>query len=245
MNKKNNYLNINGDIAFISDSHYNSKRTLLKKHLIDILEQKNKYKNIKNLILMGDIFDFLNEDVIYSIHKNEKILKIINSIANTNKMKVIYLEGNHDFNISSLFDNIQIIPLNRQPLKINNNGIKILISHGDIFTPTLYNIYTYIIRTKSVLKMANWIDNKLNNKISKKLNNSLQNKNICNKIQNFRWFANKRIKIYKKQTNYAYNLIIEGHYHQGKQHKNYINISSLACDNKVNILRNAKLLNTK
>ncbi|XPS39470.1 hypothetical protein ACN2C3_07395 [Aliarcobacter butzleri] len=71
----------------------------------------------------------------------------------------------------------------------------------------------------------NFID--INFFISKKLEQALLNKNICHNILNFENIVEKRVK------NYSDDIIIEGHYHQGKtlifKNQKYINIASLCC----------------
>ncbi len=237
-------ITLKGNMAFISDSHYNKQRNELNTHLTDMLNAKNKYANINNLILMGDIFDFLCEGSQYFINSNCKTINLINKIATT--IKVLYLEGNHDFNIKSLFPNLTIIPREKQPLHINNNNTNIILAHGDIFTPTLYNLYTYTIRSQKTMSLLNYIDSKINYKISKTLEAKLQNKFICKKMASFEAFANNRIKKYDnflqtQNKSFKSYTIIEGHFHQGKEHKNYINLSSLACENKAIIFENGSL----
>ena len=237
-------ITLKGTIAFISDSHYNNKREALYSHLKDILNNKNNYKQIDNLILMGDIFDFLCEGSEYFIRSNQKIISLINKIAT--KMQVIYLEGNHDFNINDIFANIKVIPRANQPLHIRHNSKDIILSHGDIFTPFLYNLYTFVIRSQKTMAILNYIDAKINYKISKILETKLQNKNICKKMPHFEDFAKDRLNKYAKfmqttNNNIENYTIIEGHFHQGKSYKNYINLSSLACDDVAVLFKDSKL----
>ena len=93
--------------------------------------------------------------------------------------------------------------------------------------PKLYNIYTSFIRSKATGKLANILD--INNIIFKNLNNWLLNKDICGNIKEFENFAQKRINNY---SNYDIDYIIEGHFHQDKQYKNYINLPSLICNGR-------------
>jgi UDP-2,3-diacylglucosamine pyrophosphatase LpxH len=46
---------------------------------------------------------------------------------------------------------------------------------------------------------------------------------------NFELFAKKRVELYRK---YGVDIIIEGHFHQGKIFENYYNIPSYSCTNK-------------
>jgi UDP-2,3-diacylglucosamine hydrolase len=204
---------------FIADSHYNDKRVILFTLLNKI---KNKQINTTQIFLMGDIFDFLTDEIEYFQKVNHKIILLINHLCLS--IEIIYLEGNHDFNLSKTFPNIKIVQRENQPLKINHNSINISISHGDIFTPLLYNIYTKIIRNHYILKILNFLD--FNNYISKRLEQNLLKKSICHKHKGFDTFIKKRVE------NYDADLIIEGHFHQGYISDKYINIPSLCCDKK-------------
>jgi UDP-2,3-diacylglucosamine hydrolase len=216
------YLNINENAIFIADSHYNSNRPILKETLEEILSKKII---TDQLFLMGDVFDFLSDDISYFQNKNKDVIDLINQISH--HIEVIYLEGNHDFNLSNTFHNSLVISREYQPLICTYNNKKIALSHGDIFMPKAYNIYTSFIRSKATGKLANILD--INNIIFKNLNNWLLNKDICGNIKEFENFAQKRINNY---SNYDIDYIIEGHFHQDKQYKNYINLPSLICNGR-------------
>lgn len=63
------------------------------------------------------------------------------------KIEIIYLEGNHDFNLSCFFKRVKIFNLQEQPIKLNLHTSKgnnlvlnsafIKLAHGDIFLPPL------------------------------------------------------------------------------------------------------------
>ena len=215
------HLDIKDDAIFIADSHYSKNRIEFELFLDDIISKKIK---TSQLFLMGDMFDFLSSYIKYFININQSVIDKINIISLD--IQIIYLEGNHDFNLQELFPNVNVIKRENQPLIIKNNNQKIAISHGDIFTPSSYNVYTKIIRNSYILKLLNFLD--INNMITKNLELKLINKDICNKLNNFNKFAIKRIEEY---SNLKVDIIIEGHYHQGKSYEKYINIPSFACSN--------------
>ena len=82
------------------------------------------------------------------------------------------------------------------------------------------------------MKFLNLID--FGNFISKKIYYTLIEKNICSVMENFEQFAQRRMK------NYESEIVIEGHFHQGKEfsskNRKYINIPSLVCSKKYTIL---------
>ena len=209
---------------FISDSHYNDERVILEEILMAI--NTNKIQTTQ-LFLMGDMFDFLSEDISYFKNKNEPIIELINNLSNN--IEIIYFEGNHDFNLSELFQDIYVIPRENQPLKIKENNKYFALSHGDIFTPKGYNIYTNIIRSSFVLNLLNLFD--INSWLSKKIEKDLKSKDICKKQKNFDNFIEKRIDLYDT------DIVIEGHFHQGLISDKYINLPSLCCSKEYMIYK--------
>lgn len=211
-------MDLNNNAIFIADSHYNSSRKTLYNLLIYI----DKEEDIKQLFLMGDIFDFLSYEIEYFKKVNKDIIELINLMSNS--IDIIYFEGNHDFNLKKIFPNITVISRDLQPLYIKNNNTNIALAHGDIFTPLSYNIFTTILRDNYFLRFLNFID--INNFISKYFEKKLKLKVICHQQENYDKFIKNRIK------NYGVDLVIEGHFHQGYLSERYINIPSLACDNR-------------
>ena len=124
---------------FIADAHYpNHKKEEFLAFLSAIKEERIK---TSQLILMGDIFDLLLEQSSFLKNLFEKEIALINDIAK--KIEVIYLEGNHDFNLASIFVNAKVVPLQKQPLLLQNNNKIYALSHGDKFAMSFsYKIFT-------------------------------------------------------------------------------------------------------
>ena len=215
-------VNINEDAIFIADSHYNSNRKELKAIVHNIL---NNHLKTSQLFLMGDIFDFLSQEIMYFKNKNEDMINLINLLSK--KIEIIYLEGNHDFNLKTIFPNITILSRDKQPLVLKYKNKKIALSHGDIFTPLGYDLYSKFIRNNFTLLFLNFID--INNWLTKKIDNWLLQKDICSKCNSEEIFVDIRINLYKSIN---VDKVIEGHFHYGINSKTYVNIPSLACSNK-------------
>ncbi len=222
-------IKLKNNSIFIADSHYNDKRIMLHTLLDNI---KNGYIKTKQIFFMGDMFDFLADEIEYFQKLNSNTILLINKLSL--HIEIIYIEGNHDFNLTKTFPNLKIIPRENQPLNITHNSQNISIAHGDIFTPISYNIYTRIIRNHYFLKFLNFID--FNNWLSKKIEEDLKKKNICHKQKDFKLFIEDRIK------NYSTDLVIEGHFHQGNISNKYINIPSLCCDKRYMVYSNGKFI---
>ena len=215
------YLSIQNEAIFVADSHYNEKN---KEFLLFLKKIESKEILCSQLFLMGDMIDFISGESRYFVQQNYQVIELLNKLSKD--IQIVYLEGNHDYNLKSIFPNINVIKRENQPLlaKLENNQT-ISLSHGDNFINWKYDLYCKIIRNTFFLQFMNLID--INFFISKKIENTLVNKNICHKMNNFKQIVEKRIK------NYNTDIVIEGHYHQGDiyniNNKKYVNIPSLCC----------------
>ncbi len=207
---------------FIADAHYPNHHS---KDFINILEAIYQDKiSAPQLFLMGDIFDLLVGNSPYLKKRFKKEIELIENISN--KVKVFYIEGNHDFNLKPLFKNVKIIPIEKQPLILEYNNKKIALSHGDKYNSKLsYKIYTKFIRNPFIIKIIpqGYAKYKLKKMKSKKL---------CKKIDNFKDIVKKIV------NNYTTDLIIEGHFHQGVRVGHYIALPSFACKKEYAIFNN-------
>ena len=216
-------LSIKQDAIFIADSHFNKKN----RELLTFLQKIEKKEIISSqLFLMGDMIDFISCESRYFVKQNIQVIELLNKLSLN--IQIIYLEGNHDYNLKPLFPKIDVIKREQQPFFAQFNGKKIALAHGDNFINWKYDLYCKFIRNSIFLKIMNYID--INFFISKRIEVALVNKSICHKINNFEEIVLKRIK------NYNADVIIEGHYHQGKKYfkenKIYVNVPSLCCQKK-------------
>ena len=214
------YLSIKQDAIFVADSHFNKKN----RELLNLLQKvESKELITSQLFLMGDMIDFISGESRYFITQNIEVINLLNKLSK--KIEIIYLEGNHDYNLKSIFPNIKVIKRENQPLLAKFEEKTVALSHGDNFINWKYDLYCKFIRNTIFLKFMNFID--VNFFISKKIEDALVKKNICHKMRNFEEIVSKRVK------NYNTDIVIEGHYHQGNSYfmdkKMYINIPSLCC----------------
>ncbi len=206
--------------VFIADAHYPHHNSLLLKLLKKI--EKSEIET-KQLFLMGDIFDLLFYGGRYVYEYNREAIEYINHISE--RISVIYLEGNHDFYLKKIFPKTEVVPRDKQPLCIFDRDDKLYcLSHGDRYeTGILYNIYSILIRNPVILSLLSPFEKK----ISEKTLHKLSGKQICGKIANFEEMAKKILGRYPNSA-----AVIEGHYHQGIRTGRYISLPSLACDNR-------------
>jgi len=220
------YPNIKEGAIFISDAHENDKRDTFY-HFLCMVESKEI--NPTQLFLMGDMFDLLIGEIKYLKDKYKEHIDLIEKIARN--IEVFYFEGNHDFSLKHIFDNVKVINIDMQPIVFQISNQKVLLSHGDKYGGKIHTFYTKIIRNRTLLKTLNKVDELGNFFISKKIEKDLLKKKICTKISNFTEIISKKIE---KYVDIRTNMIAEGHYHQNRRFRykkyEYINFSSFACD---------------
>ena len=213
---------------FIADSHENENRESFWHFLCALKSSEIK---TPQLFLMGDMFDFLAGECEFFVKFYERYVRTIDDLGE--EMEIYYFEGNHDFNLAPLFKNVKTYPIGAQPVKFASEcGQSVLIAHGDIFLPFVAKYALRFLRVKIFLKTMNFFDKFLNFRLSKRILNKLKRKILDYKIPNFKNLAEAKMRRYN--AFYEADVVIEGHYHQGKQYtigkQKYINIPSFACE---------------
>ncbi len=226
----------------IADAHYSHKREGLLPLIEDIHSKKLQPTQ---LILMGDIFDALFGSIEHTIENNADIVKLINDISDS--IEVIYLEGNHDFNLKDLFPKAKVFTIENQPIITTYKDKTICLAHGDFNGDFFYRLYVSLIRNPSLLRILNSIDNYIDHYILKKLDNYLNKKDDCNEFTGFREYVEKRLS-----GRVTCDYFIEGHFHQNRslefENFRYINLGAFACNQRyfsVKSLEDKELLEEK
>jgi UDP-2,3-diacylglucosamine hydrolase len=211
---------IKENALFIADAHYPHHGDEFLTILKDLENGKIK---TPQLFLMGDIFDLLfgHNDYIQTFSK--EAITLLQKLSKN--LEIHYLEGNHDFCLKELFPHITVYSREEQPIKFKLNKQYVYLAHGDKYeTGFGYNLYSKIVRDKKLLILLKPLEKPIINHRMRKL----EIKNICGDFKNYQQRFNTIIKHYPKDS-----LIIEGHFHQGVIHKNYISLPSLACQRKI------------
>jgi UDP-2,3-diacylglucosamine hydrolase len=228
-------LSIKENAIFIADSHYNEKKP---EFLAFLRKLQTKEIQTTQLFLMGDMFDFISGESVYFIKKNKEVIDLLNELSQS--IEMIYLEGNHDYNLKELFAHMQVFSRNEQPIDATYQDKSVALSHGDLYVNTSYDLYCKVIRNRPLLKFLNAID--FGHWLSKKIHFALLDKDICHNFIGFEKHSKKRVSYYKE------DIVIEGHFHQGKQYefdgKRYINIPSLTCSKEYSVISNCLVINT-
>ena len=221
-------IDIHEGALFISDAHDNVTREAFYRFLCAIDEGEIE---TTQLFLMGDMFDLLIGEVDYTHRHYRKSIERLDRLSR--KIEIHYIEGNHDFNLGSLFPHLRRYPIARQPIRCTFHGKKILLSHGDWCEGPRYRLYAAIIRNPLLLRLLDLIDRMRGNRISKSILKKQQHKYICRKIPDFYAYIKQKIEKYDIGIS-KIDFVCEGHYHQNVEYRfagtTYKNFASFACE---------------
>ncbi len=229
-----NPIEIKEGAFIVSDAHYSQQRP----ELLTLLQDIEAGEVVATqLIFMGDIFDALFGSIEFTCKQNMQMIALINSISK--RIEIIYLEGNHDFNLQKIFLHVKVFPIQNQPVIAQYKGKKVYLAHGDFAGENLYGTYTALIRNPNVLYCLKYIDIFFNHAILKKLDAYLGKKEDCKKFENFHEFIEERLGL-----KYKCDYFIEGHFHQNISFdvKNfyYINLGAFACNQRYFIVKSGQ-----
>ncbi len=210
---------------FLSDAHYSFKHKELVAFLKAIRSQEIQ---TPQLIFMGDIFDLLFGGIAKTIERNQEAVELINTLSDN--IEIIYLEGNHDFNLASIFPGVKIFSIKEQPVLCEHKGESVALAHGDFNAPFGYRLYTAVIRNPVVLKILSFVNSVGKEFILNALDAKLARKDDCQKMPSFEDYITKHLAKVKLEQ---YALFIEGHHHQDLSFEidgcTYVNLPAFAC----------------
>lgn len=229
-----NPIQIKDGAYIISDAHFSPSRP----ELFDLIKDIHSKKiTPTQLLLFGDVFDTLFGSVARSIEVNQEMVSMLNDISQ--EIELVYLEGNHDFNLKYIFPYARVFPIAKQPLSCEYKGKKVFVAHGDFAEGTGYKIYTSMIRNRFLLPVFNLINTILGNIILEKLDVYLGKKEDCNEFTGFRKYISSRL-----ENKYECDYFIEGHFHQNKIIRfnsfEYINLAAFACNQRYFVVESSK-----
>jgi UDP-2,3-diacylglucosamine hydrolase len=136
------------DWIFVGDAHFAAGDRGRREHLSRFI--KKNLHTLHTLVIMGDFFDFWFGFRNLSSLKREygDILDLLEDLRAAG-VKVIYLEGNHDFSLGSYMSERLGIKVYDRSAEIELDGRRIYLAHGDRVLPTLDHwILTLLLRNR-------------------------------------------------------------------------------------------------
>ncbi len=211
---------------FVADAHYPHHGDAF----LDLLKSLDRGEiTTPQLFLMGDIFDLLFDcGGTYIRRFSEEAIALLQRLSI--RMEIHYFEGNHDFLLKNIFPNINVYPRQAQPVLMQWGERKVALSHGDRYETGIgYEIFTFFLRSPLILRLLRLREKTIIDRQMARLSR----KNICRNYPDFDEKARRILAHYPESV----DLVIEGHFHQGRQIGKYLSLPSLACQRKIGVVR--------
>jgi len=215
-------------LAVISDLHIESNTSPIYRDLLDFLSQD--FVSETTIVFLGDIFDvFVGSKNIY-ITEFQEFFDALKRLDKSN-LQIIYIEGNHDFQMEKVFSEIPSIKYLTSDYQLTLAGKQFYFSHGDLANPLdySYRVLRWILRTKTLRflienvpdQIVAWVASAL--KLSSK---GGQQYDVEGMRSTYRKFAEKKIIAHEA------DFLIMGHCHDpdeytfliGGRPRQYINV---------------------
>ena len=143
-------------LLVVSDIHLNHPGDARSKKLLQVLEGVVQ-SEVEYLVLMGDIFDFCLGSHPYFQRKFAPIGEALEKVVQSGT-QVIYLEGNHEFKLTSLpWKGVQVIAEGTHTVRLKS-GECIQMAHGDlIYSHRMYRSFRWLVKSSLVTAIARFL----------------------------------------------------------------------------------------
>ena len=199
--------------CFISDLHLDHKREEIKKAFFKFLE--SEASEFENLYILGDLFEVWIGDDFEDDFTREVISELKKfSLKDKN---IFIMHGNRDFLLGEKFAEKCGAKLISDPLILDKEEKKIMLSHGDIFCTddVEYQSFKEKVRNEKWQKEFLSKDLKDREEIAKNLRNESAMKN--SKKEDYLMDVNKS-EVEKIAQENEVEILIHGHVHRPKIH---------------------------
>jgi UDP-2,3-diacylglucosamine hydrolase len=185
------------DWIFVGDAHFARGDKGRREHFSQFI--KKNLHTLHTLVIMGDFFDFWFGFRHLSSLKREysDILDLLEDLRITG-VRVIYLEGNHDFSLGTYIHERLGIKVYDKSVEMELDGKRIYLAHGDRISPTLDHwVLTGLLRNRVTYQMISWLGPRLVMAIARRWSASSRGKNMERSpevIKRLRRFAQCKLK---------------------------------------------------
>ena len=185
------------DWIFVGDAHFARGDMGRREHFSRFI-QKNR-STLGTLVIMGDFFDFWFgfRDITPLKKEYGDLLEILEGLRRDG-IRVLYLEGNHDFSLGSYIREELGIEVYDSSTEIEFDGKRIFLAHGDRISPTLdHRILTGFLRNWVTYQGISLLGARLVMAIAHRWSASSRGKNMERSpvvIARLRSFAQRKLK---------------------------------------------------
>ena len=114
--------------VFVGDAHLQGRKDPNQSNFCDFLDN---LKDIDHLFIMGDLFEYWVGYNRFIHHHYKPVIDGLIGLAHRG-VKIIYMEGNHDFSLEPFFAATIGADVYPDTADIRYDGKRLLLSHGDV-----------------------------------------------------------------------------------------------------------------
>ncbi|MBP9706333.1 MAG: UDP-2,3-diacylglucosamine diphosphatase [Oligoflexales bacterium] len=205
--KKLVFIDESTEVVIVSDVHIRSSQDERHQLLIDVINSLNQ--PVRYFVLLGDIFDFCFG---YSKFFKNEYSELANALLELNKrgVKVIYLEGNHEFHSHKLnWPGVEFFLEDSIEISLDNYQ-KVLFMHGDLLAaPTKYLLFRKLIKSKLIINLARILPDHFFYYFALKFADTSRSMDQYRSLDHAKIIEHARRKIIEKSC----DLFLFGHFH--------------------------------
>ncbi len=206
---------MNKAVYFVSDVHLHSVLSEREKqkrfYLLEFLQQVKKER--AELFIVGDLFDFWYEYRHVIPRHFFRVLRRLQEITDDGT-SVHLIGGNHDYWLEDFFPAELGVEVHRQPVEIERNGRRFLVTHGDgiLKRDSGYRVLRRILRNRFVIRLFRLVHPDLAFEIAKRVSGTSRRYTLRDQDQD----DSERAEITafgREQWQAGFDIVIMGHYH--------------------------------
>jgi len=178
-------------ITFIADAHLRDLDDPNQTDLVEFLSWlSSEQRRPDKLVLLGDLFDFWTGGCSVVFDNYRPVLDALLSLKDRG-VKIIYLEGNHDFSMGAFFTKTLNAEVFTNSHEIDIEGKRTFLAHGDICDDSSgYRLWRWLIRSIFFKTLIAILPARTTWKIAKKLStgsrrNPLRSRELERRLKNF------------------------------------------------------------
>ena len=195
---------------FLADAHLCKPSDQNYQALLAFLEAQCGKTDI--LVLLGDIFEFW----IGKASVSDAYVPVINLLERMHKQgtKLVYVEGNHDFNLGPIFTERLACRVLPEGGSIELDGKKVFLAHGDLANTEdkSYRRLRAFLRSGLMRTLIRIAPSRLTMAIATRSSDNSRKKAA---VRCSRWPAREILRPYAETIlNQGYQALVTGHYHQ-------------------------------
>jgi len=163
---------------FVGDAHFSPEDGERRKRFFELLDRFGG--SLGALVIMGDLFDFWFgfPDGSSFISRYADVLEALGRLR-ARGIRVVYLEGNHDFHLGTLMRDEMGIEVYPASVELEVAGMRGFLSHGDRIQGSLsHRVYSTLLKNTLTYSVMSWLGPRRVSQLARMLGDNSRHRNL-------------------------------------------------------------------